>query len=445
MANSGPAGTCHRQKDEMLKIAWIKLAFAVLGVTGLGAEAASAGAVSSVTASRNSHVDRVEVLESARVLARKQLDLLAAMDPQPLPLPAPGIDPVPLQFFNAERAENPTSWHQATFWIGLAALADSTGDAWPREAVIAHGQGVAWRLGKRLYNADDHLIGSAWLWAAKHGGGVQALKPLQSRFDQILAAPPRVHLALILGPEGIRSMPRVECLKRWCWADAIFMAPATWLELARTTGDLRYRDYAIDEFRTTSAFLYDPADRLYFRDSRFFAERDGEGRKVFWSRGNGWAIAGVARMLDALPRRDHERGRIAAHFREFAGRLADLQRSDGYWSSSLLDKSATDPETSGTALITFALAKGIHQGILPRSEFEPVVLRGWSALRRALQPDGRLGWVQPAGDRPGPANAQSAQVYASGAFLLAAAAISDLAVDNRNRCELGERASDPSC
>ncbi len=374
--------------------------------------------------------DRMAALDSARRLARSQLGQLAGMAQAPLPASAANADPLLIQFYQAERAENPTSWHQATFWLGMAALADRTGDGWVREAILAHGRALDWRLGERTFNADDHLIGSVWLWAAAHGGGKQALAPLRARFDQILAAPPRAHLALVLGPEGQRNTPRAECLKRWCWADALFMAPVTWLQLTRETGDKRYRDYAVSEFRAASNFLYDPAERLYFRDSRFFEERDGEGRKIFWSRGNGWVLAGLARMLEIMPRDDRERGWIAAQFREMAGRVASLQRADGYWPASLLDSKATQPESSGTALFTYALASGIRQGVLPRPEFESAARRGWSALNRAILSDGRLGWVQPAGDRPGNASAANSEIYASGAYLLAAAAVSDLLAEN---------------
>ncbi|MBB5684521.1 glycoside hydrolase family 88/105 protein [Sphingobium boeckii] len=370
--------------------------------------------------------DRAAVLNAARKLAHRQLDQLTKLKFQPMVPTSAEADTIALAFFNAERAENPTSWHQATFWLGMTALADRSGDPWAREAVLAQGRTLKWKLGDRPYNADDHLIGSTWLWAAAHGSGDKARAPLQARFDQILAAPPRVHLSLVLGPEGQRNTPRAECLKRWCWADALFMAPATWLELARATGDPRYRDYALAEFHATSGFLYDPADRLYFRDSRFFTERDERDRKIFWSRGNGWAIAGIVRMLNALPKDDRERGPLIAHLRELAGRLAELQRPDGYWSSSLIDTDAMQPESSGTALITYALAEGIRQGALPQSEYAPIVMRGWSALSRAIQPDGGLGWVQPAGDRPGKASAESAQIYATGAYLLAAAAVADL-------------------
>ena len=76
------------------------------------------------------------------------------------------------------------------------------------------------------------------------------------------------------------------------------------------TGDPRYAEFALKEFWATTDFLYDPVEKLYFRDSRFFERRDEQGRKLFWSRGNGWVFAGIANLLDSLPKDSPHRPRM---------------------------------------------------------------------------------------------------------------------------------------
>jgi unsaturated rhamnogalacturonyl hydrolase len=412
-----------------IRLPAIMLVSACLALTPMFASAADARQpAKSEPVARPATVNRADVLAAAERLARLQFDTLPS---GPVTFPArpagaAAIDPATEDFFRMESQENPRSWHQATFWLGMTRLAERSRAAWIREAVLAQGTRLNWHLGDRTYNADDHLIGATYLWAAQNGAGNAAIAPLRAGFDRILADSPRAHLALYLGPDGNRAYPKAECLKRWCWADALFMAPVVWLKLANTTGDARYRRYALDEFRAASNFLYDPAERLYFRDSRFFDLRDPQGRKIFWSRGNGWVLAGLAHMLEALPARDPDRPWLEAHFRELASRIARFQRADGNWSSAILDTGDAAPESSGTALFTFALAWGTNAGLLPHAEYRPVALRGWQALQVSLQADGRLGWVQPAGDRPGQASASSSQIYASGAYLLAATAVADL-------------------
>ena len=84
------------------------------------------------------------------------------------------------------------------------------------------------------------------------------------------------------------------------------------------------------------------------------------------------------------------------------------------------------PETSGTGFFTYGLAWGVKAGLLDRASYEPAARKGWAALERAIQPDGRLDWVQQVSDRPDQVAASDTQFYGVGAFLLAATAIADL-------------------
>jgi rhamnogalacturonyl hydrolase YesR len=116
-----------------------------------------------------------------------------------------------------------------------------------------------------------------------------------------------------------------------------------------------------------------------------------------------------------------------------AARIKDLQKPDGFWSPSLLAPEGSPPESSGTAFYTYATAWGISAGLLDRKTYGPVVRRGWNALLGAIQPDGRLGWVQQVSDRPEKVEAQDTQYYGVGAFLLAATQVADLERQGRLR------------
>ncbi|MCQ9335101.1 glycoside hydrolase family 88 protein, partial [Corynebacterium phoceense] len=147
-------------------------------------------------------------------------------------------------------------------------------------------------------------------------------------------------------------------------------------------------------------FLLDPVEQLYYRDSRFFERRDAQRRKHFWARGNGWVFAGMARIIPLLPKNSPDRVRMEGLFRTMAAKLKTLQKTDGYWAPSLLAAEGSPPESSGTGFFTYGMAWGVNAGVLPRAEYAPVAKRGWAALERAVQPDGRLGWVQQVSDRP---------------------------------------------
>jgi rhamnogalacturonyl hydrolase YesR len=204
------------------------------------------------------------------------------------------------------------------------------------------------------------------------------------------------------------------------------MSPPAWVELSRQTGEPRYTEFAMSEFWATTDFLYDPAEKLFFRDSRFFERRDDKGRKQFWSRGNGWVFAGIANILDVLPKDNAHRPRLERLFREMAVRLKSLQKSDGYWPPSLLAPENSPAETSGTGFYVYGLAWGVNRGLLEAAEYRPSIDLGWIALTRAVAKDGRLGWVQQVSDRPESVAETDTQYYGVGAFLLAASEVAAL-------------------
>ena len=323
-----------------------------------------------------------------------------------------------------EESRDPRSWEQGAFWVGMTHLADVSGEPRYRKAILDMGRANDWKLGPRAYHADDHVIGQSYLWAARHGAGAAALVPLRAVFEQVISHPAKVHLSFVIPASGYGD---TTCLQRWCWCDALFMSPPAWIELTRQLGDVRYANFALQEFWATTDFLYDPAEQLYFRDSRFFERRDDKGRKLFWSRGNGWVFAGIAKMLEALPKDHPDRLRLERLFRDMAAKLESIQKSDGYWAPSLLAPEDSPPETSGTGFYTFGLAWGIKHGLLNAGEYRPAVDKGWGALSRAVGKDGRLGWVQQVSDRPDQVAESDTQFYGVGAFLLAASAVASLA------------------
>lgn len=348
--------------------------------------------------------DRAQVLALAEKAADYQIDALAhGVKPNPSMKTMPAAD----------------GWEQGAFFVGLADLADRSSKPELAKTLQERGAANGYAFGARQYDADDQTIGAAYFWDYRHGAGDKAIAAMRTRMDAILANPPKNDLTF----EGDGHT----CRDRWCWADALFMGPQVWLEMSRVTGDAKYAAYAKSEFFATIAKLYDPQEHLVYRDSRFFERRDVNGSKLFWSRGDGWVFAGIARMLDLIPANDPDRPKIAAVFQAMAARLKTLQKPDGFWSPSLLgDPQTALPEESGTAFYTYGMAWGVKTGLLDRAAYEPVVRSGWAALNRALHPDGRVGYVQPVSDRPDAVDYDDTQFYGVGGFLMAASAVADL-------------------
>ena len=307
-------------------------------------------------------------------------------------------------------------WIQAAFYIGLTAFADASGKPRYVEAILAHGKAEGWGFDQRPRHADADATGAVWVWAAQHTHDPTKLAPIRARFDAVLADPATVSLDFGTGKD-------THCQDRWCWSDALFMAPPAWIALSKATGDDRYLTHADAEFWATTDYLFDPEEHLFFRDSRFITQRDSDGRKIFWGRGNGWVFAAVARILTDLPDGHPNRARYETLFKQMAAKLVSLQGEQGYWPVSLLVPQKT-PETSGTGFFVYGLAWGINHGLLPAADYRPALERGWHALQSAVASDGRLGWVQRVGAAPDQVGPRDTQLYGVGAFLLAASEIS---------------------
>ncbi len=316
--------------------------------------------------------------------------------------------------FISRETPNPRGWVKGTFFLGLADYAEQTGQTRYVDALAAIADREEWQLGKRLYHADDHLVGQVYFRLAEAGHPTADLAPTRATLDAILADKPETQM---LHPDN-HDDPG--CAKRWCWSDALFMAPATWWDAHETFGDEAYADYAHSEFKVATDLLFDQEVGLYYRDSRFFDRRGADGEKLFWSRGNGWVYGGLVNILRTMSQDDPRRGYYESLFRKMSDRLIAIQAPNGMWRASLLASSETPPETSGTGFFVYGLAWGLNEGVLQGDAYVSAVDAGWTALKANVDAEGRLGYVQQVGDRPEGVQPNDYQLYGTGAFLLAA-------------------------
>lgn len=309
-------------------------------------------------------------------------------------------------------------WHPAAYYAGMMALSAISRNPRYEDAIMRMAEDNRWQLGGRLYHADDHCIGQTYAELFLRRRDPRMLQPMQESFDRILAQPKERNL----------EFKGKDMCDRWSWCDALFMGPPAWIRLYAATGNRSYLDFMIREWWATSDYLYDSENHLFFRDSTYFAKREANGRKIFWGRGNGWVLAGLARVLQYLPADHAIRPRFERQYREMAARILTLQQADGLWRASLLDpESYPLKETSGSSFYCYALAWGINAGLLDRTNYAPAVMKCWAALTECVNPDGRLTHVQPVGADPKNFPAEATEIYGVGAFLLAGSEVFHLA------------------
>jgi rhamnogalacturonyl hydrolase YesR len=213
----------------------------------------------------------------------------------------------------------------------------------------------------------------------------------------------------------------------WWWVDGLYMVMPVMTKLYKITGNKLYLDKLYEYWRYANSIMYDNDTKLYYRDAKYVypQHKSANGMKDFWARGDGWVFAGFAKVLQDLPADYEHRDEFIIKYKGIAEAIKKAQQPEGYWTRSILDPAhAPGPETSGTAFFTYGLLWGINNGYLGKEEYLPVVVKSWNYLTNvALQPDGKIGYVQPIGERAIPGqvvNQNSTSNFGVGAFLLAA-------------------------
>ncbi|MDQ8201439.1 glycoside hydrolase family 88 protein [Pelagicoccus sp. SDUM812003] len=307
-------------------------------------------------------------------------------------------------------------WLVGTFFSSFVAAYQETGDEWYIDQAREWGECSQWDI-RNPVDADDVCPGQTYLDLYFVLGGEEKIESLNSKLSSYLGVKQ-------LEPGAFREWIQepIDFVGRelWHWCDALYMAPPVYARMGKATGDERYFQDLHRLYWDAVDFLYDPEEQLFFRDAAYFDQSTPNGKKVFWGRGNGWVLGGLARMLEFIPIDDPERERYLRLFVDLAFGVAKHQQPDGLWRSSLNDPAwHPEKETSGSAFYVYAMTKGINEGWLPRAYFEPVVLRGWSGLLGCVSPEGRLGYVQLVAGSPYATRAQDNRDYAAGAFILA--------------------------
>ena len=299
------------------------------------------------------------------------------------------------------------SWEYGAMYTGYVAAGKALQHSEYLDSMAQIAESLDWKLQQPETNPDNQAVGQMFLDVATTERRNSISNSLRHQFDELLISQRDAY--------------------PWTWCDTLFMAPPVWARLFSNTGDRRYLDYIDRQWWHTSSSLYVPESGLYLRDVTYLNKRESNGEKVFWARGNGWVLAGLAQVLERIPENDPFRIRFIQQFRDMAASIAKIQQPDGSWHASLLDpKSYDQPENSGTSFFVYGLAWGVNHHLLDRTKYLPVIAAGWRELIGHVYADGRLGSIQQGGGAPAHFHPSSSYVYGVGAFLLAGSEVFQL-------------------
>ncbi|AUP78699.1 hypothetical protein C1H87_08260 [Flavivirga eckloniae] len=330
------------------------------------------------------------------------------------------------QFANPYDLKRLLEWHWGTYFVGVQELYELTGEDRYKQEMVNVGQHANWKPLDNIFYADQLKIISNWAWLYNLDKDPKMIEYSKWAMDIHLSTR-RKYMA------DVRFANNPYFVEWWTWCDALFMAPPAFAQMAKVTGEKKYLDYMNTMFWVTVDYLYSKEDSLIYRDDRYFKKRSENGKKIFWSRGNGWVMAGIARILEAMPEDYSSRSKYIKLYSDMAAKLLELQSEDGMWRVSLLDPEYQDVgEVSGSAFYIYALAWGINNGLIDQ-KYKPQVLKGWKALCTSVNKNGRLGNVQPEGIDPRKFTPENWHVYGTGAFLMAGSETHKMITASKNK------------
>jgi unsaturated rhamnogalacturonyl hydrolase len=323
--------------------------------------------------------------------------------------------PDPGKVIVTNRARPSNIWTRAVYYEGLMALNSIDRNPSYIDYAVRWGEAHKWNLRDNddsTRNADNQCAGQTYVMLYQLDPKPERIAHLQHSLEGMLAG---------------------DKADDWNWIDAVQMAMPLFIQFGGLKNDPRYfeKAHALYTFTKTKhggQGLYDPADKLWWRDKDFLPPyKEPNGRNCYWSRGNGWVVVALARVLELLPANAPHRSEYEQDLKDMCDALAKVQREDGFWNVSLHDpKNFGGRETSGTACFVFGMAWGIRHNLLPADKYRPIVTKAWNALANdAVHPDGYLGYVQGTGKQPSEGQPVSYDSkpdftdYGLGCFLLA--------------------------
>ena len=147
------------------------------------------------------------------------------------------------------------------------------------------------------------------------------------------------------------------------WVDDLYMANSLLTRWYEFTRDPKYLDDAARQVLGMAALQQEP-DGLFFH-ARHIAEQKPAPFK--WGRANGWVAVATAEVLSLLPEGHPSRAKVLDVFRRQISGIKRVQAPSGLW-RQVLDHEELWEETSCSAMFTFAIARGVRKGFLPKED-----------------------------------------------------------------------------
>ena len=167
------------------------------------------------------------------------------------------------------------------------------------------------------------------------------------------------------------------------WVDSLMMFSVFPAVYAKDHNDQAMMEIAARQPRILAKYLQDPKDGLWYHSYWVKQHTHYPRKKIYWGRGNGWVIAALPMILEAIGEHE-EKENIVAMLRKTSEALLPYQRTDGAFETVINKVGKTYRELSFTALVAFGWMKAVRLGYLDKKYLEPA-LKAYQCVVDALE------------------------------------------------------------
>ena len=273
---------------------------------------------------------------------------------------------------------------QGFYLWGFIKLYEKTGEERYRQYVESYGRRHVQEDGSvpgfRGDSLDDIMPGSVLCWLyekTKDPRYEKACRSIRKSFDDY----PRLYEGSFYHAKGLTGQ---------LWVDGLFMGGMFLLRYGKVFGDRTCFDEVVKQL--TLAFKYcrkDSTGLLYHAydetgRTSWSSPVDGRSREV-WSEGLGWYALILAEAADILPRETARRDEVMEQYNALARDLCKVQAGEnvGLW-YQVVDKPGLAEnfhDTSGSAMFTYSLKRGLDLGVLKGTVMEQSVINGYRGIQ----------------------------------------------------------------
>lgn len=261
--------------------------------------------------------------------------------------------------------------------MGCVQLYQATGEKSYQEFILKYldkfiqEDGTIINYEKDKYNIDSINSGKVLFYAYEWTGEEKYRKAIEVLMDQL------------------RNQPRTKCGNFWhkliypnqIWLDGLYMAQPFYMRYETKFGKKEHYNDIIEQFKNVRTYLYDENKGLYCHaydaaKEQIWADKKTGMSPNFWLRSMGWYLMALIDVMSEMDETIFEHYKVLEGvFREAVKGILAYQDANGKMFYQVIDRADVKEnylETSGSAMVGYAILKGCRMGALLKDKYQAI-------------------------------------------------------------------------